>query len=147
MKIHTKRGAVGFTLVELAVVIVIIGVLASFAVPRFLASVERSKAAEAFNYLATVQSAQERFHARQGRYAGELAQLDTRLIKPEFFAVGEVTVPLTETSLQTGWELTLTRTGTSAGYGSYAVVFNQGGFDAATSSIIAEINPLQDSEN
>ncbi|MFB3893100.1 MAG: type IV pilin protein, partial [Phycisphaerae bacterium] len=41
----------GFTLVELAVVVVIIGVLAAFAVPRFMASVERSKAAEAFNYL------------------------------------------------------------------------------------------------
>ena len=41
----------GFTLVELAVVIVIIGVLAAFGVPQFLKSVERSKAAEAFNYL------------------------------------------------------------------------------------------------
>ncbi len=63
----------GFTLVELAVVIVIIGVLAAFGVPQFLKSVERSKAAEAFNYLSAVRSAQERFLAKNGSYwAGRL---------------------------------------------------------------------------
>ena len=63
----------GFTLVELAVVIVIIGVLAAFGVPRFLKSVERSKAAEAFQYLAAVRSAQERYIAKEGVYTSDLA--------------------------------------------------------------------------
>ena len=58
----------GFTLVELAVVIVIIGVLAAFGVPRFLQSVERSKAAEAFQYLAAVRSAQERYISQAGAF-------------------------------------------------------------------------------
>jgi len=58
----------GFTLVELAVVIVIIGVLAAFGVPQFLKSVERSKAAEAFNYLSAMRSSQERFLAKNGYY-------------------------------------------------------------------------------
>ncbi len=48
----------GFTLVELAVVVVIIGVLAAFGVPKFLESVERSKASEAFAYLSAVRTAQ-----------------------------------------------------------------------------------------
>ena len=66
----------GFTLVELAVVIVIIGVLAAFGVPRFLQSVERSKAAEAFQYLAAVRSAQERYLSKEGIYAITLDKLD-----------------------------------------------------------------------
>ena len=64
----------GFTLVELAVVIVIIGVLAAFGIPRFLKAVERSKAAEAFAYLSAVRSAQERYQARQGTYADDLTE-------------------------------------------------------------------------
>ena len=66
----------GFTLVELAVVIVIIGVLAAFGVPRFIKSVERSKAAEAFSYAAAVRSAQERYHSKEGTYASLVTDLD-----------------------------------------------------------------------
>jgi len=138
-----KRKNSGFTLVELAVVVVIIGVLAAFAVPRFLASVERSKAAEAFNYLATIHSSMERYHARQGTYATTLDELDIDLVDPEYFTVGAVTVPSGESSLETGWEVELTRVGASAGYGAYTVVFNQDGFDPVNSTISAEISPLQ----
>ena len=78
----------GFSLVELAVVVVIIGALAAFAVPRFRASVERSKAAEAFNYLSAVQAAQERYHARQSTYADTLTALDIQLTAAEVLLGG-----------------------------------------------------------
>jgi prepilin-type N-terminal cleavage/methylation domain-containing protein len=138
------RNARGFTLVELAVVVVIIGILAAFAVPRFLASVERSKAAEAFNYLSSIQASQERYHARQGTYAEDLADLDIQMTNMKFFTVGTVTAGSTG-DLEDSWSLTLTRTGASAGYGEYTVTFTDQGYDSENSTIndYPAINPMQ----
>jgi prepilin-type N-terminal cleavage/methylation domain-containing protein len=134
----------GFTLVELAVVVVIIGVLAAFAVPRFLASVERSKAAEAFNYLSSVQAAQERYHARQGTYADKVDDLDIKMTALKYFTVGTIAAGTT-TSLEDSWTLTLTRKGASAGYGEYTVIFTEQGYDGENSTIKEkpDINPMQ----
>jgi len=134
----------GFSLVELAVVVVIIGVLAAFAVPRFRSSVERSKAAEAFNYLAAVQASQERYHARQSTYADDLDVLDIKLTSPKYFSVGSIGAGSTG-DLEDSWTLSLTRSGASAGYGEYTVTFNEEGFDDEDSTIIdhPDINPMQ----
>ena len=134
----------GFTLVELAVVVVIIGVLAAFAVPRFLASVERSKAAEAFNYLSSIQAAQERYHARQGTYADDVTALDIQMTNIKYFSIGTIAAGTTG-SLQDSWTLTLTRAGASAGYGEYTVTFTEGGYDGTNSTIndLPDINPMQ----
>jgi type IV pilus assembly protein PilA len=134
----------GFSLVELAVVVVIIGVLAAFAVPRFRASVERSKAAEAFNYLAAVQAAQERYHARQSTYADDLDVLDIKLTTPKYFSVGSISAGSTG-DLEDSWALSLTRSGAAAGYGEYTVTFNEEGFDVEDSTIVdlPDINPMQ----
>ena len=132
-----------FTLVELAVVVVIIGVLAAFGVPRFRDSVERSKASEAFNYLSSVRAAQERFHARQGTYAEDMTQLDIKLSTPKYFTVGTVQAGTTG-DLQDSWTLTMTRAGASAGYGAYTVTFTEEGYDGEHSTIkdAPAINPM-----
>lgn len=141
----SHRNTGGFTLVELAVVIVIIGVLAAFAVPRFLSAVERSKAGEAYNYLAAVRSAQERFQARQGTYATVLADLDIQMPAPKYFAIGIIAAGSSGT-LQSSWTLTLTRTGASAGYGAYTVTFTDQGWDSdplkSTIATTPDINPM-----
>src|SRR4030042_3284812 len=135
----------GFTLVELAVVIVIIGVLAAFAVPRFRAAVERSKASEGLSYLASFQSAQEVFHSRMGTYADAngIANLDVKMSVPKYFTVETIA----STDFETTWSLTLTRAGATAGYTvggvPYNVIFTEEGYDATNSTIesLPEINP------
>jgi len=142
-RIHAKRDQKGFTLVELAIVIVIIGVLASFGVPRFRDAVERSKAGESLNYLSADRAAQERYHAREGTYAADLADLDVSMPSPKYFTVGSVAAGSTS-DLESSWTLTLTRVGASAGYGAYTVTFTELGYDTDNSTINAlpQINPI-----
>ena len=134
----------GFTLVELAVISVLIGIMAAFALPRFRAAVERSKAAEAFNYLACVQAAQERYHSRQRTYSDDLSDLDIKLTTPRHSSIGSIRSGGTG-SLEDSWTLSLTRFGASAGYGEYTVTFDEEGFDEEGSTIVdyPDIDPMQ----
>ena len=137
----SKSPRAGFTLVELAVVIVIIGVLAAFGVPRFLKSVERSKAAEAFNYLSAVRDSQERYQAQNGTYADDVTKLDISFPAPKYFTVGS---PAAGSSghIEDSWTLTLTRTGASSGYNDYTVTFTDQGYDSTNSTIVSDVNPM-----
>jgi Tfp pilus assembly protein PilE len=137
-----ERDRQGFTLVELAVIIVIIGALVSFAVPRFRASVERTKAGEAFNFLATIHGAQERYAARQGTYADDLDDLDVTLEDTRYFNIGAVVFAPGFTDLEGGWMVSLTRTGFAVGYGEYTVTFTHEGFAPDESTIVEEVSPL-----
>jgi prepilin-type N-terminal cleavage/methylation domain-containing protein len=147
-RVHSDaRRRAGFSLVELAVVVIIIGVLAAFGVPRMLKSVERSKAAEAFKYCSAVRAAQERFQARQGTYAANLTDLDMEQTAPTYFTVDPLGCVAGSTgSLEDSWSLTLTRQGASAGYGAYTVVFTQDGFNSdplvSTIAGLPDINPM-----
>lgn len=59
----------GFTLLEIIIVIIIVGVLASLALPRFFATVEYSRSTEAFVSLGAVRQALERCYLqRNGSY-------------------------------------------------------------------------------
>ena len=52
-----KNNKSGFTLLEIIIVIIIVGVLASLALPRFFSTVEYSRATEALNSLGVIRQA------------------------------------------------------------------------------------------
>ena len=146
-RLGNNKNQRGFTLVELAIVIVIIGVLASFGVPRFRSAVERSKAGEAFAYAASIRAAQERYHARSGAYATTVASLDVSMDAPTYFTFAEP-VAGTTADIQSSWKMTLTRAGSNAGFGAYTVVWSETGFvDLVLESTICGAGDILPVEN
>ncbi|GEM_PF-2053943 len=58
----------GFTLLELLVVVIIVGILATFAIPQFQAAVDRSREAEATSAIAAGLTAQFAFFQERSRF-------------------------------------------------------------------------------
>ena len=63
----------GFTLVEVLIAVIIVGVLSALAYPAFLDSIRKGRRAEAFTALAAVQQAQERWRSSNPFYTTVLA--------------------------------------------------------------------------
>src|SRR3989338_3754914 len=55
-----KNNKSGFTLLEIIIVVIIVGVLASLALPRFFSTVEFSRSTEAFNAIGVIRQSVER---------------------------------------------------------------------------------------
>jgi type IV pilus assembly protein PilE len=69
----------GFTLIELMIAVVIIGVIAAIAFPSYQSSVRKGRRAEAFAALAAIQQAQERWRSSHALY-GETADFPANLL-------------------------------------------------------------------
>jgi type IV pilus assembly protein PilE len=66
--VRGRRAAHGFTLMELIVAMVIIGILTAIAIPNYTAYIQRSRRAEARNQLLEVTNWMERWRTERGRY-------------------------------------------------------------------------------
>ncbi len=60
----------GFTLIELMIVVVIIGILAALAIPRFMAASKKAKVSEARTVLKSIYTAAETYYQENGLYPG-----------------------------------------------------------------------------
>ncbi|MFA5039534.1 MAG: prepilin-type N-terminal cleavage/methylation domain-containing protein [Candidatus Omnitrophota bacterium] len=75
----------GFTLLELIIVIVVIGILASIALPRYIRIAEKGRVAEAKNMLSSIRSANMRYAAQWNAYTNNISRIDVNLPSPKFF--------------------------------------------------------------
>ncbi len=99
------------TLIEMITVILIIGTLASLAIPRLFGMIEKSRIGEAINILDALRNAQEIYKQEKGVYTQVLDDLDLTISQPQNFAMPTVATANPIASIQrnvTGYNYTLT---------------------------------------
>jgi len=96
-----------FTLVELLVVVLIIGILAAIAVPQYQIAVEKSRAGQVMSLVRSLANAQEAFFLSNLRYAYTFEELDLTLPPTSKECVYAASTGHVCHSLDNGWEIVM----------------------------------------
>ena len=87
----TNRGQRGFTLIELLIVVVIIGILASIAIPKFTAVREKAFRAAMMSDLKNLSQLQEVYHNEYFTYASSLTAAEAVQTEAVTITINEAT--------------------------------------------------------
>jgi prepilin-type N-terminal cleavage/methylation domain-containing protein len=118
-RVERAQVQAGFTLIELLVVVLIIGILASVAVPQYFQVVEKGRFSEAMSTFSTLKGAQERYLMGFNSYAGDVSALDIGQA-----ALKHYVTPTTLTGAVATWRVALVRSSIGAPGGStYQITF------------------------
>lgn len=111
----------GFTLLELVIVIIVLGILASFAIPQFIRAAEKARAGEALSLAPTIAAAQVRYAAEWGSTTAVQTALDIDVPAPKYFTLA-LTGAVTGANIQNSAVMTLTRRSDVNNAGGYNYV-------------------------
>jgi len=82
-RIHNRKG---FTLIELMIVVVIIGILAALAIPRFMQATTKSKQSEAKQLLKQVYTMERAYRQETGLYSLNLNTIGVEIMNGNRYA-------------------------------------------------------------
>jgi type IV pilus assembly protein PilA len=101
------RDSRGFTLIELLIVVVIIGILAAIAIPKFANTKQKAMEAAMKVDLKNLVTAEEAYFTDHVTYTGTLANLNYNV------SAGNTLNLISVTATGTGWSATASNTGTA----------------------------------
>ena len=81
LKLMRREAHRGFTLLELLMVVIIIAILASIALPQYIRATEKARATEALQLAGAIRASQNRYKAQSvtSVYTNALGDLDTEM--------------------------------------------------------------------
>ncbi len=133
----------GFTLLELVIVIVIIGILSTIAMPLYFKAIERARVAEAMTVLGMLRKSQINYYSEKGNFitTGSFIEgssaggfLDVNISKPKYFNTKLVASSPVGTNDSDIWLAMAQRNDYQAfpGFGQYIICISSAGVVSCT---------------
>jgi type IV pilus assembly protein PilA len=128
------RNRRGFTLIELLIVVVIIGILAAIAIPKFAATKDKAKLASVKTDLRNIMTAQEAYFSDNQKYAKAADLATAKIIN---FSTGNAVGP-TDAADAAGYTVSVKNASISDGNNTCTVYGGKAAADASKTDGIIE---------